>query len=130
MSFLTGFLAFREVKPCQFLYRKLVNSHPNLVPQVVLFDGNGILHPRGLGLASHFGILEDVCTIGVAKNLFQMGSLLRDEEHKIKISKLKGAGDLFNLYNDNSNQRTLGAVRFARIDFMFGIILKLSFHRR
>ncbi len=31
-------------------------------------DGHGISHPRRLGVASHFGLLVDVPTIGVAKN--------------------------------------------------------------
>jgi len=33
-----------------------------------LVDGNGILHYRGCGSASHLGFLSDVPTIGVAKN--------------------------------------------------------------
>lgn len=98
------------MKPCQHLYKKLVSNHPDLKPQVLLFDGNGVLHPRGLGLASHFGILEDVCTIGVAKNLFQMDSLLRNEEHKAKITNLKVVGDYF--YLQRSDQKELGVVRF------------------
>jgi hypothetical protein len=32
-----------------------------------MIDGNGVLHPRGFGLASHFGVLADIPTIGVAK---------------------------------------------------------------
>lgn len=76
----------------------------------MLFDGNGILHPRGLGLASHFGVLEDICTVGVAKNLYQMGSLLRDEDHKVKISHLKQKGDFFGLHH-NVDQKVLGVVR-------------------
>jgi deoxyribonuclease V len=38
-------------------------------PGPVLFDGNGILHPRRLGLASHLGVHLDLQTIGVAKKL-------------------------------------------------------------
>lgn len=33
--------------------------------QVVFVDGNGILHPRGFGLASHLGVLVDVPTVRV-----------------------------------------------------------------
>ena len=34
-----------------------------------MIDGNGILHPRGVGIASHIGVLLDTPTIGVAKTL-------------------------------------------------------------
>jgi deoxyribonuclease V len=37
-------------------------------PQLVVVDGQGIAHPRRLGVASHFGLLADVPTIGVAKS--------------------------------------------------------------
>lgn len=36
-------------------------------PDLVFVDGHGISHPRRLGVASHFGLLVDVPTIGVAK---------------------------------------------------------------
>ncbi|MFW9800033.1 MAG: endonuclease V [Candidatus Thorarchaeota archaeon] len=38
-------------------------------PGPVLIDGNGILHPRRLGLASHVGVHLDLQTIGVSKKL-------------------------------------------------------------
>lgn len=36
-------------------------------PDVVLFDGQGIAHPRGLGLASHMGLFLDLPPVGCAK---------------------------------------------------------------
>ena len=53
-----GFLAFREVPALMELWQKLTVTKPVVVPQVVLIDGNGILHPRGFGKA-----LEDLCTM-------------------------------------------------------------------
>jgi deoxyribonuclease V len=38
-------------------------------PSVFMFDGNGILHPYGIGLASHAGLVLDIPSIGVAKSL-------------------------------------------------------------
>ena len=36
---------------------------------VFMFDGNGILHPYGMGLASHMGAALDIPTVGAAKGL-------------------------------------------------------------
>ena len=56
-------LSFREFDAMKKLAKNL-NSE-----RVVLFvDGNGILHPRKLGLASYLGIKLDLITIGVAKS--------------------------------------------------------------
>ncbi|ACY83028.1 deoxyribonuclease V [Edwardsiella piscicida] len=62
MPYIPGFLSFRE-------YPALLQSWGQLRhrPQLVMVDGHGIAHPRRLGIASHFGLLVDVPTIGVAK---------------------------------------------------------------
>ncbi|WP_448377908.1 endonuclease V [Fervidobacterium sp.] len=62
--YVPGFLAFREAPVILKCFEKLKN-----VPDVVLFDGQGIAHPRRLGIASHVGILLDIPTIGVAKSI-------------------------------------------------------------
>ena len=64
VPYVPGFLAYREGAALSDAFAKLKNN-----PDVVIFDGNGVLHPRGCGLASHMGILLDRCSIGVAKNL-------------------------------------------------------------
>ncbi|BFZ63490.1 hypothetical protein YB2330_004612 [Saitoella coloradoensis] len=67
--YINGFLAFREV-PCLLpLFDRLKREAPAYWPHVLFVDGNGILHPRGFGLASHLGVLLDLPTIGVAKSL-------------------------------------------------------------
>jgi len=64
-----GFLAFRECPPLAGLLRELRHTHPHLYPSVILVDGNGLLHPRSMGLASHLGVVLDTPTIGVAKTM-------------------------------------------------------------
>ena len=111
-----GFLAFREFEPCLNLYTKLTSRHPELIPELLMFDGNGILHPRGLGLASHFGVCTNTCTIGVAKNLYQMGNILRDEHHLSQINSLSTPGDHFFIKNSDGNVvEVLGAVKKVKI---------------
>lgn len=57
------YLAFREVPLVSPLIEEVDDE------TVVMYDGNGILHPERFGIASHIGVSLDVPTIGVAKKL-------------------------------------------------------------
>ena len=70
--YIPSFLAFREVKPYVDLINELKKNKPEFIPQVILCDGNGILHTRGFGIASHLGVLTDIPTIGCAKTVFSL----------------------------------------------------------
>ncbi len=59
----TGLLSFREIPILAAAFRRLKSR-----PEVVLVDGQGIAHPRGLGLAAHLGLILEVPTVGVAKS--------------------------------------------------------------
>lgn len=61
--YVPGLLTFREGPVVLQAYEKL-----KLEPDLVMFDGQGIAHPRGLGLASHMGVLLDKPSIGCAKS--------------------------------------------------------------
>jgi deoxyribonuclease V len=67
--YIPGYLTYRELPLIQAVAHQWI--HP---PDVLMIDGNGILHPRGCGLASHAGLTLDLPTIGVAKNLL-LGTL-------------------------------------------------------
>jgi len=55
-------LSFREIPIILEAVKKLESN-----PDLLLCDGQGIAHPRGLGLASHIGLLIEKPTIGCAK---------------------------------------------------------------
>ncbi|KAJ7378297.1 hypothetical protein OS493_023544 [Desmophyllum pertusum] len=75
------YLAFREVGFLVDLISRLGKDKPELLPQVILVDGNGMLHPRGFGIACHLGVLTDIPTVGVAKTLFHVDGIERDSYH-------------------------------------------------
>ncbi len=61
--YISGLLAFREVPTLLKVWESLAQK-----PDVWILDGQGIAHPRRMGIASHFGVMANTATIGVAKS--------------------------------------------------------------
>ena len=61
--YVPGFLSFREGPSVIGAIGKLKTA-----PDLIFFDGQGIAHPRKMGIASHIGVLLDIPAIGCAKS--------------------------------------------------------------
>ncbi len=62
--YISGYLSFRELPVIMEVLK-----HLDPMPELLLVDGQGIAHPRRLGIASHLGVLTGISTIGCAKSL-------------------------------------------------------------
>lgn len=91
--YIPTFLAFRELEFIENVYKKLKK------PDIVLIDGHGLTHPRGCGIAVHFGVKYNIPTIGIAKSHLY-GKFSNPENKKFSYSYIY----------DEKNLKPLGAV--------------------
>ncbi len=63
--YIPGLLTFREAPVLLEAFKKI-----RIEPDVILFDGQGVAHPRRMGLAAHMGLLLDTPSVGCAKSRF------------------------------------------------------------
>ncbi|WP_456382112.1 endonuclease V [Persephonella sp.] len=61
--YIPTFLAYRELPVIMEAYKKLSSR-----PDAFILDGMGILHPRKMGIAAHFGVVTDTISVGCGKS--------------------------------------------------------------
>jgi len=67
IPYISGFLAFRELPLVLEAVKKLRTN-----PDLYMFDGNGYLHSRHMGIATHASFYLEKPTIGVAKTYYKI----------------------------------------------------------
>ena len=97
--YVPGLLAFREGPAILAAWEKL-HTHPDLL----MFDGQGIAHPRGLGIASQMGLWLERPSIGVAKSRLYGHHAAPGEKR----------GDWAELHDERDPKKIIGAVLRTR----------------
>ncbi len=86
--YVPGLLSFREAPALLEAFGRLKAR-----PDLVFFDGQGIAHPRRLGLASHLGLFLGLPSIGCAKSRL-IGEAPEPPRRRGGLSELRDAGEV------------------------------------
>ncbi len=97
--YIPGLLAFREGPAVLAAWDKLQTK-----PDLLMFDGQGIAHPRGIGIASQMGLWLERPTIGVAKS--------RLYGHHTTVGSRRG--DKVDLIDERDSKKIIGGVLRTR----------------
>lgn len=89
--YIPGFLSFREVPVVIAAVEKFEKP-----PDMIIYDGVGVQHPRRFGIASHVGVLTDIPTIGVAKSLLT-GKYEEPGEERGSSSPITSRGEIIGM---------------------------------
>jgi deoxyribonuclease V len=100
MPYIPGLLSFRELPAILGAFDRLKQ-----LPELVMVDGQGIAHPRRLGIASHLGLWLDLPSIGCAK------SILRGDYDRAALGEEVGA---WVPLIDEKNNEVIGAALRTR----------------
>ncbi|KAK7260833.1 hypothetical protein RIF29_27131 [Crotalaria pallida] len=107
IPYVPGFLAFREAPVLLEILEKMKRNGSPFYPQLLMVDGNGILHPRGFGLACHLGVVANLPTIGIGKNLHHVDGLNQSRVRELLGAKENSSKDFITLVG--SSGHTWGA---------------------
>ena len=86
--YVPGLLSFREAPAVLAAFGEV-----RVAPDLILYDGQGIAHPRRFGIASHVGLLLDCPSIGVAKSRL-VGAHRMPATRRGAWTPLRDAGEL------------------------------------
>jgi deoxyribonuclease V len=90
--YVPGFLFYKEAPHLMPLIREAVGSGVS-EDSVLVLDGNGTIHPRGMGIACQMGIALDMPSMGFAKRLlWGRAGPWKAEEGGVIVSCIDGSG--------------------------------------
>jgi deoxyribonuclease V len=119
--YVPGLLAFRE-GPVVLEALNQLEGHPD----VLMFDAQGLAHPRRMGLATHLGILLDMPTVGCAKSKL-CGTYTKPEEKKGSWTPLTDKGEVTGaVVRTRDNVRPVFVSVGHRIDLKAAVALVLD----
>lgn len=121
--YIPGLLSFREGPVTLAAFRKLKTR-----PDVIIFDGHGVAHPRGFGIASHMGVLLGIPSVGCAKTVL-VGSYDEPASARGSVSPLiyKGAEVARALRTrDNVKPVYVSIGHMVNLDFACSLVLACS----
>ena len=123
--YVPGLLSFREIPAVLGAMEKLES-----LPDLLLCDGQGIAHPRRLGIASHLGLLTGIPSIGVGKSRL-IGSYEEPGEEKGSWTPLLDKGETIGaVVRTHSNTKPLYISPGHGIDLESAIYFVLACTRR
>ncbi len=118
--YIPGLLTFREGPVCLEAFSKLKTE-----PDLIIFDGHGVAHPRGFGLASHMGVLLEIPSIGCAKTVL-VGDYEEPEKTRGSSSSLAYKGSEVGRAlrtRDNVKPVFVSIGHMVDLDFACGMVL-------
>jgi deoxyribonuclease V len=119
--YVPGLLSFREAPVLLEAFAKV-----KMVPDAVMCDGQGVAHPRRLGLASHLGLWLQVPCVGCAKSLLT-GTFKEPGRKAGSLSPLMDHGEVIgNVVRTKDNVKPLFISAGHKIDLPSSVRLVLS----
>lgn len=111
MPYVPGLLSFREIPAALGAFEQLSQR-----PDLIMVDGQGIAHPRRMGIASHLGLWLDLPTIGVGKSRLcgQFGEVPVEKGRWTPLTDRRREEDPAGVELDESGRVTIGAVLRSR----------------
>jgi len=111
MPYIPGLLSFREIPAALGAFDKLSRR-----PELVMVDGQGIAHPRRLGIAAHLGLWLDLPTLGVAKKRLcgRHGEVPAAKGEWTPLTDRRRAEDPADVPLDDGGRVVIGAVLRSR----------------
>lgn len=119
--YVPGLLTFREGPAILAAFKKLETK-----PDLALFDGQGICHPRRMGIATHLGIILNIPSIGCAKSHLY-GTYKMPGNHKGDFSFIYASGGNIHKFTHDSKKREIIGVALRTRNYVKPIFLSCGY---